>query len=61
MAYKLTHLLVVMNKLARDTARTLPPEEGSPFGYVDQSLAILDRIFESHDRRVQQEFLARSA
>ena len=57
MAYKFTHSLVVMNKLARDAARTPPPEEGSPFGYVDQSLTISGRTFESHDQRMQKEFL----
>ena len=57
MEYKFTRSLVVMGKLARDASRTPPSEEDSPFGYVDQSLTILGRTFDSHDQRMRQEFL----
>ena len=57
MEYKFTRSLVVIGKLARDAARTPPSEEDSPFGYVDQSLTILGRTFDSYDQRMQQEFL----
>ena len=46
-----------MGKLARDAARTPPSEEDSPFGYVDQSLMIIGRTFDSHDQQMRQEFL----
>ena len=57
MEYKFTRSLVVMGKLAGDAARTPPSEEDSPFGYVDQSLLIMGRTFDSHDQRMRQEFL----
>ena len=57
MDYRFTRSLVVMGKLAREAARTPPPEEDSPFEYIDQSLTILGRTFDRHDQKIQQEFL----
>ena len=57
MDYKFSHSLVVLRQLARDTARTPPSEEDSPFEYVDRSLTILGRTFEMHGERMRQEFL----
>ena len=57
MEYKFTRSLVVISQLARDAARTPPSDEESPFSYVDQSLTILGRTFDSYNQRMRQEFL----
>ncbi|MCJ1383633.1 hypothetical protein MMC17_006747 [Xylographa soralifera] len=56
MAYKFTHSCVVIGKLARDAART-PPPDGEPFEFIDRSLTILGRTFDTYDERMRQEFL----
>ena len=46
-----------MRQLAHDAARTPPSEQGPPLEYVDQSLTILGRTFDSRDQWMRQEFL----
>ncbi|KAL8855364.1 MAG: hypothetical protein Q9178_007996 [Gyalolechia marmorata] len=46
-----------MGKLARNTCRTPPLQDDPPFQYIDKSLAIIGRTFESHNVRLEQEFV----
>ena len=58
MEYKFKHSLVVMGQLAQDTARTPPSEDGPPLEYVDRSLTILGRAFDTYNQKMQREFLS---
>lgn len=49
--------LVVMGQLAQDAARTPPSEDEPPLEYVDRSLTILGRTFETYNQKIRQEFL----
>jgi len=55
--YEFTRSYAVIKQLAGDSARTPPSEGDSPFGYVDRSLTILGRTFDTHSQRIRQEFL----
>lgn len=57
MEFSFKHSLVVMGQLAQDAARTPPSEDDPPLEYVDQSLTILGRTFDTHNQRIRQEFL----
>ena len=57
MKYQFKHSLIMMSKLAKDTAWTPPSEDDPPFKYVDQSLTILSQTFNANNERMQQEFL----
>lgn len=57
MEFNFKRSLVVMGQLAQDAARTPPDENGPPLEYVDRSLTILGRTFETYDQRMRQEFL----
>ena len=57
MEYKFSHSLVVMGQLAKEAARTPPSEDHSPFEYVDRSLTVLGRTFNTHSQRMRHEFL----
>ena len=57
MDIKFKHSLVVMGQLARDAARTPPSANEPPFEYVDRSLTILGRTFDTHNQKLRQEFL----
>lgn len=58
MEFKFKHSLVVMGQLAQDTARTPPSEDDPPLEYVDRSLTILGRTFDSSKQTMRQEFLS---
>lgn len=47
-----------MGQLARKASRTPPIHDDPPFHYVDKSLAILGRTFDTHEVRLEQEFLS---
>jgi len=55
--YEFTRSYAVINQLAGDSARTPPSEGDSPFGYVDRSLTILGRTFDTYSQRIRHEFL----
>ncbi len=57
MAATFTASVTVMGKLARNTCRTPPLQDDPPFQYIDKSLAIIGRTFESHNVRLEQEFV----
>lgn len=57
MDFKFSRSLVVMGQLARETARTPPAEDNPPLEYVDRSLTVLGRTFDTHNQKIQQEFL----
>ncbi len=46
-----------MGQLAQDAARTPPSEDEPPLEYVDRSLTILGRTFETYNQKIRQEFL----
>ncbi|KAL8909877.1 MAG: hypothetical protein Q9171_004827 [Xanthocarpia ochracea] len=46
-----------MGKLARNTCRTPPLQDDPPLRYIDKSLAIIGHTFESHEVRLEQEFV----
>ncbi|KAI9796724.1 MAG: hypothetical protein M1835_003305 [Candelina submexicana] len=58
MEYKFTRSVVVMGQLAKESSRTPPSEENSPFEYVDRSLTILGRTSDVHSERMRKEFLS---
>ena len=47
-----------MGQLARKASRTPPIHDDPPFHYIDKSLAILGRTFDTHEVRLEQEFLS---
>ena len=57
MAATFTASLAIMGKLARNTCRTPPLQDDPPFRYIDKSLAIIGHTFESHEVRLEEEFL----
>ncbi|KAI9808023.1 MAG: hypothetical protein M1827_007548 [Pycnora praestabilis] len=57
MEFNFKRSLVVMGQLAQDAARTPPSEDEPPLEYVDQSLTILGRTFETYNQKIRQEFL----
>ncbi len=48
----------VIKQLARNAARTPPSDEDSPLVYIDRSLVILGRTFDTHTSECSKEFLA---
>ena len=57
MEFKFERSLVVIDQLAQDAARTPPPEDEPPFEYVDRSLTILGRTFDTYNQKIREEFL----
>ncbi|KAL9022953.1 MAG: hypothetical protein Q9196_007453, partial [Gyalolechia fulgens] len=57
MVFKFERSVVIMGQLAQDAARTPPSEDGPPLEYVDRSLSILGRTFETHNQQRRREFL----
>jgi len=55
--YEFIRLYTVINQLAGDSARTLPSKGDSPFYYIDRSLTILGRTFDTYSQRIRYEFL----
>ena len=47
-----------MGQLARKASRTPPIHDDPPFHYIDKSLAILGRTFDTHEVRLEQEFFS---
>lgn len=48
----------IIGQLARKASRTPPVQEDPPFHYIDNSLAILGRTLDTHDIRLEHEFLS---
>lgn len=48
----------IIGQLARKAFRTPPVQEDPPLHYIDKSLAILGRTFDTHEIRLEQEFLS---
>jgi len=58
MTHSFSRSSTVIKQLARDTARTPPSSEDPPLEYIDRSLTILGRTFDTHTSECSKEFLA---
>jgi len=56
--YSFNHSSTVIKQLARNAARTPPSDEDPPLVYIDRSLTILGRTFDTHTSERSKEFLA---
>ena len=56
--YSFNHSSTVIKQLARNAARTPPADEDPPLAYIDRSLVILGRTFDTHTSECSKEFLA---
>ena len=58
MEFTFKRTLIVMGQLAQDAARTPPSQDNPPLIYVDRSLTILDRTFNTNNQKIRTEFLS---
>ncbi|MCJ1473144.1 hypothetical protein MMC13_001795 [Lambiella insularis] len=56
--YSFNHSSTVIGQLARNAARTPPSDKDPPLVYMDRSLTILGRTFDTHTSECSKEFLA---
>ena len=58
MDFKFNSSLPIICQLAHKAIQIPPSQDQPPFEYIDQSLTILGRTFDSYNQRIWEEFLS---